>query len=184
MKIGYARVSTTNQNLDTQLKLLNIEGVDKVFEEKISGVTTKRPELQKLLEQLRKDDIVVVTALSRLSRKTIDCLELISIIQEKGASFKCLDFPALDTTTDSGKLFFTIYAAIKQYERDDIVTRTRYGQRLAKENGKHIGRSVGLDPDRMEKITTLLSKGFSISEIVKLTGISKSTVIRYRKQID
>lgn len=184
MKIGYARVSTNNQNLDTQLEILKAEGVEKIFQEKVSGTSMNRPELQKMLEMLRVGDVVVVSALSRLSRKTLDNLELISKFQEKGASFKCLDFSALDTTTDSGKMFFTIYAAIKQYERDDIVTRTRYGQKLAKANGKHVGRSAGLNPETLEKINSLLSKGFSISEIVKLTGISKSTVIRYRKEID
>ena len=140
MKIGYARVSTSNQNLDTQIELLNKEGVEKIFQEKITGTTLKRPELQKMLEQLRPGDVVIVSELSRLSRKTIDSLELISQFTEKGAAFKCLDFAMLDTTTDAGEMFFTIYASVKQYERSHIVRRSKYGQQVAKENGKHIGR--------------------------------------------
>lgn len=184
MRIGYARVSTNNQILDSQIELLNKEGVERIFQEKITGTTMKRPELQKMLDLLRDGDVVVVTSLSRLSRKTVDNLNLISTFLSKGVGFKCLDFPMLDTTTDAGRLFFTIYAAIKQYERDDIVTRTRYGQRLAKLKGKHTGRFAGLDPLKMEKIKSLFSKGYSVMEIVNLTGISKSTVIRYRKEID
>lgn len=82
-----------------------------------------------------------------------------------------MDFAGLDTTTDSGKLFFAIYAAIKQYERDNIVTRTRYDQKLAKEKGKHVGRLAGLNPETLEKITSLSAKIFSVKEIVNLTGI-------------
>lgn len=125
MKIGYKRVSTQNQKLDRQTDLLNDYGVERIFEEKITGTKRERQELNKMLDQLRQGDVVVVTDLTRLSRSTKDLFEIVSIIEEKGAGIKSLKESWLDTTTPQGKLLFTIFAGLSQFERDLIAQRTK-----------------------------------------------------------
>ena len=140
MKIGYKRVSTQNQKLDRQTDLLNEFGVERIFEEKITGTKRERKELDKMLEQLRPNDIVVVTDLTRLSRSTKDLFEIVEIIESKGAGIKSLKESWLDTTTPQGKLLFTIFAGLSQFERDLTAQRTKEGLASAKARGKKLGR--------------------------------------------
>ncbi len=115
MKIGYARVSTEEQSLNRQIDMLNEAGCEKIFEEKISGIKKERPELFRMLEQLRKGDLIIVADLTRLSRSVKDLFQLVEQIEAKGANIKSLKESWMDTSTPQGKLMFTIFAGISQF---------------------------------------------------------------------
>jgi len=177
--LGYARVSTQDQNLERQTDQLQQLGCKRIFQEKITGSKKERPELDKLLDQLRPDDVIVVTELTRLSRSIRDLFALVDMIHQKGAHLKSLKEPWLDTTTPQGKLLFAIFAGVSQFERDLISERTKEGLSSARARGRNGGR-----PPKPQKDTELAMKmhdnlNYSISEIVKATGVSKSTLYRY-----
>lgn len=179
MKIGYARVSTAGQSLDCQIDILKKEGCDKIFEEKVSGTIKDRPELIKLLEHLRKGDIVVFLDLTRLSRSVKDLFSIVEKIESLGANIKSLKEEWIDTTTPYGKFIFTIFAGISQFERDLISQKTKEGLKSARARGRKGGR-----PKIDNKAVSLAlkmynSKAYSLSEISKATGISKSSLYRY-----
>jgi DNA invertase Pin-like site-specific DNA recombinase len=134
MRLGYARVSTEDQNLDGQCQRLSAAGCEKLFEEKISGATRNRPKLEKLIEHLRKDDILVVTRLDRLARSTSDLLRIAERLTEKSAGIQSLDEPWADTTSPSGRMVMTIFAGIAEFERTLIISRTNDGRIAAEEN--------------------------------------------------
>ena len=113
MKIGYARVSTEEQNLDRQLDSLKEAGCEKIFQEKITGTKKERPELDKLMEQLRSGDLIIISDLTRLSRSVKDLFSLVDQIEKKGANIKSLKESWMDTSTPQGKLMFTIFAGIE-----------------------------------------------------------------------
>ena len=182
MIIGYARVSTNEQNLDRQIDMLKEAGAEKIFEEKITGTRKDRPELEKMLEQLRKDDIVIVTELTRLSRSTKDLFELVDIIEKKEAGIKSLKESWLDTTTPQGKLMFTIFAGLSQFERDLTVQRTKEGLKSAKARGKKLGRPTKYDDKKQIVIDMYNSGDYSINDIIKATGISRTSLYRYVEQ--
>jgi DNA invertase Pin-like site-specific DNA recombinase len=123
MNIGYARVSTTDQNLDLQLHALKQVGCQKLFQEKISGSTRNRPELERLLEQLREGDLIIVTKLDRLARSTSDLLDIAEIIRLAGAGLKSLAEPWADTTSPAGKMVLTVFSGIAEFEKALMVTR-------------------------------------------------------------
>ncbi|MCL4154543.1 UNVERIFIED_CONTAM: hypothetical protein GTU68_005846, partial [Idotea baltica] len=123
MIIGYARVSTSDQNLDAQLDALRAVGAEKIFEEKITGLRRTRPQLDALLSQLRKKDVVVVTKYDRLARSLKDLLDIVEAIREHGAGFRSLA-EDIDTTTSAGRLVFHVFASIAEFERDRISERT------------------------------------------------------------
>lgn len=123
MKIGYARVSTEDQNLSLQLDALKKAGCERIFKEKVSGVLRDKPELSKLLEHLRKGDTVIVWKLDRLARSTRELLDTMETIGEAGAKFQSLSEPWADTTSAGGKLIMTVFAGIAEFERDLIRER-------------------------------------------------------------
>jgi DNA invertase Pin-like site-specific DNA recombinase len=179
MKIGYARVSTEEQNLDRQLDSLKEAGCEKIFQEKITGTKKERPELDKLMEQLRSGDLIIISDLTRLSRSVKDLFSLVDQIEKKGANIKSLKESWMDTSTPQGKLMFTIFAGISQFERDLISQRTLEGLAAARARGRNGGR-----PKKDEKAITLAlkmyqEKTYSIAEITKATGVSKTTIYRY-----
>ena len=179
MKIGYARVSTEEQNLDRQLDSLKEAGCEKIFQEKITGTKKERPELDKLMEQLRSGDLIIISDLTRLSRSVKDLFSLVDQIEKKGANIKSLKESWMDTSTPQGKLMFTIFAGISQFERDLISQRTLEGLAAARARGRNGGR-----PKKDEKTINLAlkmyqEKAYSISEITKATGVSKTTIYRY-----
>lgn len=179
MNIGYARVSKFDQSVLKQIQQLEQEGCEKIFEEKITGTKIERPELDKLLEQLRKDDIVMVTELTRLSRSTKDLFKLVEIIEEKGANIRSLKEQWLDTTTPYGKLMFTIIAGLSQFERDLISQRTKESLEVARARGRKGGRPAK-DKIKIDlAIKMYTSKEYSLNEIIEATGISKTTLYRY-----
>jgi DNA invertase Pin-like site-specific DNA recombinase len=179
MKIGYARVSTQEQNLDRQIDQLKAAGCERIFKEKITGTKKDRPELDKLLDQIRTGDTIIISELTRLSRSTKDLFELVEVIHGKGADIKSLKESWLDTTTPQGKLMFTIFAGISQFERDLISQRTKEGLEAARARGRNGGRPA-MDNKQVELALKMYkSKEYSIPEITKATGVSKTTLYRY-----
>ncbi|MDD2502751.1 MAG: recombinase family protein [Clostridia bacterium] len=179
MNIGYARVSTTEQNLDRQLDQLKEAGCTRIFREKITGAKLNRPELEIMLDYLQEGNTVIVTDLTRLSRSTKDLFSLVEQIEAKGAYLKSLKESWMDTTTPQGRLMFTVIAGIGQFERDLVGQRTLEGLAAARARGRKGGR-----PNKpKDKINLAIkmydSKQCSIREIVEATGVSKTTLYRY-----
>jgi DNA invertase Pin-like site-specific DNA recombinase len=178
MKIGYARVSTTEQNLDIQKKILEEEGCELIFEEKISGAKKVRPELDKLLSQLRSKDILVVCKLDRLARSTKHLLEIVDTLQEKKASFYSIGEPWADTTSHAGKMIMTVFAGISEFERDLIRERTGIGRKEAMKRGVKFGRPQKLSQEKQKLALRLVEEGKSVSEIAKTFDVNRSTIYR------
>src|SRR5258707_14894960 len=143
MKIGYARVSTLEQNLDLQLRALEKAGCKKIFREKVSGSNRERPQFQRMLDQIRVGDTIVVWKLDRLARSTRNLLETMELIREAGGKFRSLSEPWADTTTHAGKMIMTIFACIAEFERDLIRERTSAGGDLA---GRRYGVETSICP--------------------------------------
>ena len=176
--IGYARVSTLDQNLDRQIDALNDAGVVKLFTEKVTGKKADRPELMKLVEQLRDGDVVIISELTRLSRSTKDLFSIVELIQSKGADIRSLKETWLDTTTPHGKLMFTIFAGLSQFEADLTAQRTREGLEAARQRGRLGGRSKTNEDDVKKALKLYRTGQHSIREITELTGVTKSTLYR------
>lgn len=179
MIFGYARVSTEDQSLNRQIDILKQVGCDKIYTEKISGIRKDRPELTSLIAQLRKDDLIIIADLTRLSRSVKELFNIVEQIEEKGANIKSLKESWIDTTTAHGKLMFTIFSGISQFERDLISQRTIDGLKAARIRGRKGGRQTKNIDDINLAIKMYNSKNYSISEIRKATGISKTTLYRY-----
>ena len=139
MKIGYIRVSTQDQNTIRQEVLMKQLGVDQVYIDKFSGKNRNRPELQTMLEFVRKGDVVIVESISRFARNTKDLLELVEQLTAKGVEF-ISQKESIDTTTPTGKFMLTIFGAVAELEREYILQRQREGIAIAKEQGKYTGR--------------------------------------------
>lgn len=179
MRIGYARVSTQDQNLDRQRDLLTQDGCERIYEEKGSGAKSDRPELMRLLDALRASDVVVVTELSRLSRSVRDLFTIVGKVNEAGAEIKSLKEPWLDTTTPQGRLLFTFFSGISEFERELIRQRTLEGLAAARARG-HNGGHPALNRAVVERALKMYdSKKFTIKEISDTTGISKSALYAY-----
>ena len=182
MKIGYARVSTQDQNLDRQLDQLRREGCERIYEEKVSGAKSDRPELMRMLDALREGDVVVVAELSRLSRSVRDLFDIVGRIDRVGAQIRSLKEPWLDTTTPHGRLLFTFFSGISEFERDLIRQRTLEGMAAARARGHKGGHPV-LDPKIVDLALKMYdSKACTVSEITKATGVSRSALYRYAKE--
>ena len=174
---GYARVSTEQQSLDRQLDMLEKYGVDKIYNEKMTGTKRNRPELDKLLERLTEGDTVVVESLSRLGRSTKDLIWLMETFNSKGVNLVSLK-ESIDTTSSTGKLLFTLMSALAQFERDVIADRTREGLASARARGRNGGRPP-IDSDKIRKALKLYRSGeYSVKEITELTGVRKSTLYK------
>lgn len=179
-KIGYARVSTADQNLERQLDLLRQYGVEVMFQEKMTGTRRDRPELNKLLAHVAPGDTVVVESLSRLGRSTKDLIELVELLKEKGVQLVSLK-EQIDTSTPTGKLLFTLMSALAQFERDVIAERTMEGLKAARARGRKGGRPR-CDSHKLRQALKLYEAGqHTVAEIEELTGIKKATLYRARK---
>lgn len=178
MKIGYARVSTPDQNLDLQMRALRKAECKKIFREKISGASRQRPELQRMLDQVREGDTIVVWKLDRLARSTRDLLDTMETIREAGGKFQSLSEPWADTTSHAGKMIMTVFAGIAEFERDLIRERTSAGRVAAQERGVRFGRPRKLNPDQAKLAKRLLDEGKLVSEIAQTFGVHVATIYR------
>jgi len=174
--IGYARVSTKEQNLDSQLNQLQQAGVEKIFQEKASGVKEDRPELTSMLDYIREGDTVIVCKLDRIARSTKHLLSIVEFLEKKGVAFKVLNIN-LDTSTPTGKLMLTMLGAIATFEREMMLERQMEGIREAKLKGKFKGRK----PTAREKsavVLKLLGEGKTKKSIADELGIGIASVYR------
>jgi DNA invertase Pin-like site-specific DNA recombinase len=180
MKIGYARVSTTGQDYETQVAKLQHEGCEKIFSEKQSGKSTDdRLELQRAIEFARDGDVLVVTKLDRLARSMGDLWDIVRKLQAKGVAFKVLDQSGLDTSTPTGKLLFTVLGGIAEFERDLINARTAEGREAAKAKGVKFGRKEKLTAEQVAALKADFAAGFLSKEaIAKKYGIARNSVYR------
>jgi DNA invertase Pin-like site-specific DNA recombinase len=182
MKIGYARVSTKEQSLNLQEDALQKEGCTKIYSEQISGAKSERPKLKEMIGQLRKGDVIVVWKLDRLGRSLRDLVNLVAQFQDLDVGFKSLQ-DNIDTTTPAGKLTFHLFAALAEFERDIISSRTKAGLEAARARGRSGGRPKGLSKKAQDKARLAESlykeKERSIAEICDHLGISKPTLYRY-----
>jgi len=175
---GYARVSTDAQNLDRQLDALEKYGVDKIYNEKMTGTKRDRPELEKMLDRMTEGDTVVIESLSRLGRSTKDLIELVELFEERGVHLVSLK-ESIDTSTSTGKLLFTLMSAIAQFERDTIADRTREGLKAARARG-HFGGRPKFDEEKVRQAIKLYNtKQYTLTEIEELTGVKKATLYRH-----
>lgn len=171
--------STLDQNLDWQIDALMKEGCDRIFQEKFTGTRKDRPELLRMLDMLREGDTVIICELTRLSRSVKDLFDLVERVEKAGANIKSLKEPWLDTTTPQGRLLFTIFSGVSQFERELIRERTMEGLASARARGRMGGRP-GKDQKVVELALTLYgSRAYSVDEISKTTGISRATLYKY-----
>lgn len=179
MVIGYARCSTAEQNLDWQLDALNKEGCERIYQEKVSGTKKDRPELSKMLDTLRAGDTVVICELTRLSRSTKDLFDLVERINNIGANIRSLKESWLDTTTTQGRLLFTIFAGVSQFERDLTHERTMEGLAAARARGRKGGRPRANGKSISQALALYDTGTIPIKDILETTGISKATLYSY-----
>lgn len=178
---GYARVSTEQQSLDRQLDMLERYGVDKIYNEKMTGTKRNRPELEKLMERLTEGDTVVVESLSRLGRSTKDLIWLMETFNSKGVNLVSLK-ESIDTTSSTGKLLFTLMSALAQFERDVIADRTREGLASARARGRKGGRPATNSEMIRRAVKLYNSRDYSVKEITELTGVRRSTLYKHLRK--
>lgn len=182
MLIGYARVSTIDQNLTLQLDALKKAGCEKIFKDTASGGKVDRPGLQAALEFAREGDTVLVWRLDRLGRSLKHLIEMVTQLNERGIGFRSLQ-EAIDTTTSGGKLVFQIFGALAEFERNLIQERTKAGLEAARARGRLGGRPKALDQNKVELAYQLYeAKKHPVKEICRILGISKPTLYSYLGQ--
>ena len=177
MVYGYARVSTSDQNLDRQKDALEKYGIDDLYCEKMSGTKKNRPELDRMLSKIQDGDTVVIESLSRLGRSVKNLAELMELFNSKNIRLVSLK-ETIDTTSSTGRLLFTILSSLAQFERDVLVERTREGLNAARTRGRVGGRPKSNEMAVNKAIALYNTRQYSIKEITELTGVSKSTLYR------
>ena len=179
MLLGYARVSTDQQDHALQLDALRAAGCDKVFVETGSGTRADRAELAKVLEQLRQDDVLVVWRLDRLARSLRHLIDIADDLNRRGAALKSIT-ENIDTTTPSGRFMFNILGALSSMEREIIVERTRAGLIAAAARGRRGGRPAALNESKIRAAKAMLASGsMSAAEVAKQLGCAASTLYRH-----
>ena len=176
MIIGYARVSTQDQNPELQVDALEKAGAEQVFQEKFTGTLRERPELSQCLRTLRKGDILIVWKLDRLARSLKDLVEIVQDLQDRGIGFKSLT-ESIDTTSSGGRLVFHIFGALAEFERDLIRERTMAGLEAARARGRKGGRKPALSKTDIQKAAAmLLDPKITKTEVAQHFGISRTTL--------
>ncbi|MCO6544090.1 MAG: recombinase family protein [Lactobacillus sp.] len=197
MKIGYARVSSLDQNLDRQLDSLKKAGCQQIFQEKISGKNTERPELQKMLAFIRSEDILIISSLDRLGRNSNDIKNILTKIQQKGASVDILDLPSFNGVSDPNlrslltNLVVELMSYVAQSEREKIRQRQREGIEIAKKKGVYIGKQQeysahAADPQKRaiyHAVVRALKEQKSVLSISKKYGLARATVYRIKSEL-
>ena len=175
MRIGYARVSTDDQNLDLQRDALRKSGCKRIYEDRISGAKAARPELQTALEAARPGDVLVIWRLDRLGRSLRDLIDLVGTLESKRIGLKSLQ-ESVDTTSSGGKLIFHMFGALAEFERNLIRERTQAGLTAARARGRKGGRPKALNATKRRLAVKLYNqREHPIDEICRMMGISKPT---------
>ena len=177
--VGYARVSSVGQTLDVQLQKL--QHCDKLFQEKQSGSTNKRPELKACLRYVREGDTLIVTKLDRLARSTLHLCEIAADLEANGVNLKVLD-QNIDTSNATGRLLFNMLAAIAQFETELRAERQMDGILRAKARGVQFGQQCKLTPSQVRELQEKRRNGVLIKTLMQEYSLSKATVYRYLKQ--
>lgn len=182
MKIGYARVSTKDQNFGLQIDALQKAGCEKFYREVVSGARTERPVLDRVVDSLRTGDVLVIWKLDRLGRSLKHLVELVNTLRERGVGLQSLNDP-IDTTTPQGRLSFNLFASLAEFERDLIRERTQAGLSAARARGRNGGRPKGLSAQAEATAcaaeTLYLERKLSVRQVADRLGISKSTLYAY-----
>ena len=182
MKIGYARISTKSQNLDLQIDALQKAGCEKIYKDIISGSLSNRPALDKLLDSVNRNDVIVIWKLDRLGRSLKNLVGLINTLNEKEVGLQSLNDP-VDTTTAQGRLIFNNFGSFAEFERELIKERTIAGLEAAREKGKVGGRPNGLSKKSQNMALTAeylyREQKLSVNEIIEQLGIGRATLYRY-----
>ncbi len=182
MKIGYARVSTLEQNPDLQHDALKKAGCKKIYTDNASGVKTERPALNEILEHIRKGDSLVVWRLDRLGRSLKHLIEVVDDLENRKIGFMSLQ-EGINTTTAGGRLVFHLFGALSEFERNLIRERTCAGLAAARARGRMGGRKHKLKPTQVKTMRSMYeSRKHTIKEICKVMGISKPTLYEYLKR--
>ena len=176
--IGYARVSTDGQSLQSQTEALHLAGCGRVYSEKISGAYSDRPLLAKAIAALGQGDTLVVCKLDRLARSTRDLLNNLDTIGKAGATFKSLGDPWADTTTPHGRLMLTVLGGLAEFERHLILSRTAEGRTRAQAAGVRFGRRLTLTPYQRAEALRRRAAGETLTSIAQLFGVSHMTIAR------
>lgn len=178
MKIGYARVSTEDQSLDLQIDALKQAGCETIYQEKISGKSVARPELEACLKALRTDDTLMVWSLDRLGRSVSNLIEIVNSLGKKGICFESIK-QNIETRSAGGQLVFHIFASLAEYERSQIKERTLAGLQAARKRGRTGGRPFKMTKDDIIQAATLMDNpNIPISEIMKRFKVGKTTLYR------
>lgn len=181
MKYGYARVSTVEQNLQSQIEQLKAAGCTKIYKDKFTGTKKDRPEFQKLLKIIKEGDTLVVTKLDRFARSTIDGINTIKELFERGVKVHILNMGLVENTP-TGRLIFNVMLAFAEFERDMIVERTQEGKAIAKQDPDYReGRPRKYSKKQIEHAIKL-KETHTYRQVEEMTGISKSTLIRARRE--
>lgn len=179
MTLGYARVSTQDQNLTAQVQALDEVGCDRIFQEKVSGAARRLPERERLMELTREGDTVVVTKLDRLGRSTLDLVRIVTDLGARGVEFKVLS-GEIDTTSPQGRLVFHIFSALAEFEREIISERTKEGLEAARRKGKKIGRPRAVAKDDLPHLQALMrDEQVTAQSICDRFRISRGTLYSY-----
>ena len=179
MLIGYARVSTLDQDTALQTDALKAAGCERIFEEKASGAKEDRPELAKALDHARKGDVLVVWKLDRLARSLKQLVLVLDDLGRRGIGFRCLA-PTIDTTTPEGRLLYSITGAFAEFERAIIQQRTRAGLKAALARGRKGGRPKSLSAEDLTKAKAMLRDGtISVASVAKTFGVSRPTLYKH-----
>jgi len=179
MKVMYQRVSTAEQSLARQSDMVEKLGIERVFEEKVSGKDMNRPQLQAMLEFLREGDTLVVESISRLGRSTLDLLRIVGILREKGVNFVSTK-ENLDTSTPAGRFVFTLFSSLAELERESILARQEEGIASAKVRGVAFGRPAVSKPKDYDAVVSRVRAGEITSvEAMKILGMKRSSYYKF-----
>lgn len=181
MKYGYARVSTVQQDLECQLQDLNREGCDKIYKDKWTGTNKERPELQKLLKTLKNGDTLIITKLDRLARSAIEGIQIIENLFKRGIRVHVLNMGMVEGTP-TGRVIFQVMLAFAQFERDMIVERTQEGKAIARQNPNFREGRPKIYSKQQIDLAVTLKETHTYKQVERMTGISKSTLIRARRK--
>jgi len=179
IRIGYARVSTDDQNLDLQRDALSLAGCNEIYEEIVSGKSPQRPELGHCLKALRGEDILVVWRLDRLGRSLADLVRIVSQLEAGGIGFESVT-ERIETSSAAGRLVFHVFAALAEFERNLIRERTKAGLAAARARGRKGGRKPSLDSQQIREIRALLrDPDIKVVDVASRYGVSRTTLYRH-----